>query len=173
MAATISYTSKFANVHNPVNIINNQLDIAWKKHEELDEAMINARAHYDDLFKQLQYAQLSMSVIDHNIMMTQDNINELSCVKEDMIADEEEEIYDDDNDYMYDPYVITTATLDEDYGCKPKERKVRSDVLTVRAAIMAGKSSKNHKLKPKSAKKDRSKSPEAKNQSKKVKASHM
>lgn len=171
MAATISYTSKFAIVHNPVNIINNHLDIAWKKHDELDEAIINARAYYDDLFKHLQYAQLSMSVIDHNIMMTQDYINELSCVKEDMIAEEEE--IDDDNDYMYNPYVITTATLDEDYGCKPKERKVRSDVLTVRDAIMAGKSSKNHKLKPKSAKKDRSKSPEAKKQSKKVKASHM
>jgi hypothetical protein len=172
-ATTISYTCKFATVHNPVNIINNQLDIAWKKHDELDDAMINARAHYENLLKQLEYAQLSISIVDNNITMTQDKINELSCVKDEMIAEEDDVENEDEYDYMCDPYVIRTATLDEDYGCKSKDRKVRSNVLSVRDAIMAGKSSKNHKLKPKSSKKDRSKSPEAKKQSKKVKASHM
>ena len=173
MATTISYTSKFADVHNPINNIENELSSAWEKHEHLDVQMAAAQARYYELLKDLQYAELNISVIDFNITMTQDNINELSIAKYDMLNDEQDgdiRVVDECScDYATD----FVSSLDEDYECKPKERKVRSDVLTVGAAIMSNKSSKNHKLKPKSTKKDRSKSPEAKGQSKKVRASHM
>ena len=169
MAATISYTNKFAEVHNPVNIIESQLSNEWEKNNELEESLISAQTRFNELLKELQYAALSISIIDSNIGNSQVRINELSIVKEDMLNEMKENFWDDVDDCTYDFVDYEHG----DYECKPKERKVRSDVLTVGAAIASNKSSKNHKLKPRSEKKDRSKSPEAKAQSKKVKASHM
>lgn len=44
----------------------------------------------------------------------------------------------------------------------PRERKTRKDIMTVYMAIVAKKSSKDHKLKPRSIKRDRTKLAEAK-----------
>ena len=55
-------------------------------------------------------------------------------------------------------------TSDDEDGeaIRPRDRKIRSDVLTVRDAVKAGfKTSKNHKLKPKSERVDRTKTKEA------------
>ena len=169
MAATISYTSKFAEVHNPINFIENELSYELEKNNELEESLVSAHDRYNQLLKELQYAALNIAIIDANIGNSQDKINELSVAKEDMLNETLDNFWDDVDDCAYDFVDYEHG----DYECKPKERKVRSDVLTVGAAIASNKSSKNHKLKPKSGKKDRSKSPEAKAQSKKVKASHM
>lgn len=168
MASTISYTSKFVEVHNPINIIENELSYEWEKNTELENSLVDAQSRYNQLLKELQYAELNIAIIDTNIRVSQDKINELSVTKEDMLKEEHDVDYDYDYDYDYD-----CMSAIEDYECKPRERKVRSDVLSVAASITAQKSSKNHKLKPRSVKKDRSKSPEAKAQSKKVKSSHM
>ena len=68
-------------------------------------------------------------------------------VKDIVEDDKEEEAFDDDF---------------EDVLVQPRDRKVRSDVLTARDAVKAGfKTSKNHKLKPKSERVDRTKTKEA------------
>ena len=63
MAATISYTNKFAEVHNPVNIIESQLSNEWEKNNELEESLISAQTRFNELLKELQYAALSISII--------------------------------------------------------------------------------------------------------------
>lgn len=169
MAATISYTSKFAEFHNPINVIENELSYEWEKNTELEESLVSAQIRYNELLREIQYASLNIAIIDANIGNSQVKINELSVIKEDILNETQENFWDEVDDYAYD-YIDYEHG---DYECKPKERKVRRDVMTVAAAIASNKSSKNHKLKPKSEKKDRSKSPEAKAHSKKVKASHM
>lgn len=58
--------------------------------------------------------------------------------------------------------VFDDADCEDDFAIHPRDRKVRSDVLTVRDAVKAGcKTSKNHKLKPKSERVDRTKTKEA------------
>jgi len=59
-----------------------------------------------------------------------------------------------DLDYKYNTYNLV------------KERKTIQDVLTVGNAITSKKSSKNHKLKPREIKRDRTKSTDAKTVSK-------
>lgn len=49
-----------------------------------------------------------------------------------------------------------------DVTCSVRDRKTRKDILTVGDAIRAHKSSKNHKLAPRSIKRDRTKSTEDK-----------
>jgi hypothetical protein len=78
MASTISYTSK-------VNFIENQLVSEWHKYEELNKAMVNAQTI--------------------KIALTQDNINELSIVKEDMILEQKQDDILDNED--------TTISFDE------------------------------------------------------------
>jgi hypothetical protein len=51
------------------------------------------------------------------------------------------------------------------YNCAPRSRKTRRDVLTAAEAVKAGKSSKSHKLAPRSVKRDGTKSREAKQMS--------
>lgn len=165
----MSYTS-ISKVQERVNLINNQLKSEWEKHDQLDFDMTNAQTRYNELLKELHYTEIDIAIININITNTQDSINELSLVKDDMlnaIVDELESEMGQFDDICEDNYDY------DDYECQPKERKVRSDVLTVCQAVASSKSSKNHKLKPRSNKKDRSKSPEAKTQSKRVKASHM
>ena len=54
----------------------------------------------------------------------------------------------------------------------PKERKTRADILTPAKAIMVGKNSKDHKLAPRTERKDRTKTKEAKAHTKAKRSSH-
>lgn len=150
-----------------VNMIDFNLEIEWDNHGMLSEAMENAQTKYDKLMAEIYHAKQNISIITRALIGTEDAINELSITKEDMIeslVNDEDDIWEESNDYEFDE--LDTIV------CAPRERKVRSDVLTVGAAIKCNKSSKQCKLKPKNVKKDRSKSSEAKALSKKIKASH-
>jgi inhibitor of KinA sporulation pathway (predicted exonuclease) len=59
-----------------------------------------------------------------------------------------------------------------DIEVQPKQHKSKKDILTVYQALKSQKSSKNHKLKPRTVKRDRTKTPEKKALSKAVRVSH-
>lgn len=59
-----------------------------------------------------------------------------------------------------------------DLHVSPRERKTRAMVMTPLESIMCAKSSKNHKLAPRTPKRDRTKTKEAKAHSKAVRFSH-
>ena len=54
--------------------------------------------------------------------------------------------------------------------CFVKARMTRANVMTIPMAVAAKKSSKNHKLKPRSVKRDRTKLIDSKNKSKEMRA---
>lgn len=66
-------------------------------------------------------------------------------------------------------YSITRSTMMID-ECLQKTKKSRSDIMTIPMAVAAKKSSKLHKLKPRSVKRDRTKTEEGKNKTKERKA---
>jgi hypothetical protein len=159
-----------------INALENRLGDEWTKLDTLGEQMVSAIDEYNSLLRQLKYARLDISLIETQIGDAQDTINELSIMRDDLIAegtDSQSDATDydsDDDDGMED-----SSTSDSEWGdfeVVPKQRKTRKDILTVGDAIKAHKSSKNHKLKPRSVKRDRTKSPETKSHSKCIKMSH-
>lgn len=77
----------------------------------------------------------------------------------------------------WDDIIVDFAHADStsvwDDAVKPRDRKTRKDVLTLQAAVKAQKSSKSHKLRPRTVKRDKTKTVEQKQRSKAKKTSHM
>jgi len=175
--ANIAYTAKYATFVDPIKNLNTRLDDEWQKLEHLDQRYTMAQDDYNDLLNQLHYAKMSMTILENEIGETQTTINELSLERDDMIemgsitessgsaADStESDTSDDDGSDCGSDW--------DDFEVSVKERKTRRDIMTVGQAIKSHKSSKNHKLKPRSVKRDRTKSPEHKAHTKCVKMSH-
>jgi len=151
---------------NAVLVIERDLSSEWDRQKELQDTMDDALVSYEKLLTNLRYAQLNLAVMNQNITNSQDKINDLSVKRDDMLVDREVDISDDEDGYE-------SEEMDEIFVCVPRERKTIKNVLTVVDAIKSGKSSKNHKMRVRSHKGDRTKSFEAKTHSKRVKASHM
>lgn len=160
--ATISYTTFF----NPIENMKSRIGDEWMKLEELEEQYSMAHAEYNKLLSDLHYAKMNMTIIDNEICKTQDAINELTIECEDLSTSTE-------GDYeVHDLENTDDEWEDDDIDVSIKERKTRRDILSVGQAVKSKKSSKNHKLKPRSVKRDRTKMPENKTHSKCVKMSH-
>jgi hypothetical protein len=172
---TWSYLDIYGTDEDLIRTFNNKLRVAWEKHDYFDEEKSIFEPYSEILLDKIKYTLVSISVIDLNIMMIQDKINELSIEKEDMIR-EQDRVYfysEDLSDDLSDVYDQMDDFLDFGFEFMPRERKVRSNVMTERLATKSNKPIKNHKLPPRSVKNDRSKKLEAKIFSRKVRASHM
>lgn len=148
----------------------------WQKMEVLEEKRDEVMKYRDQLMAELALVNCSLVSVDEEISQAQDKYNELSIelhdAEEEMMrgasSDSEDESFSSSEDEESDDDV-SSCSYDDDYMCQPRSRKTIKDVLTPAEACKANKTSKSHKLKPRSAKRDRSKTPEKKAQSKRMK----
>lgn len=171
-----------------INIINAKLNSEWSRLEILENNYGYAQDLYNNLMQQLKFAKMNLEILDEQITDAQDNINYMSMEKEVLEQQEEdvetEVVYVFDNDVFEEEEVgekddIEEEEIDEseedynlDIEVMPRDRKTIKDIMTVREAIKSRKSSRHAKLKPRSVKRDRTKSPEQKRVSKTHKKSH-
>lgn len=148
--------------------------------ESHDKIMSELHTIYDKLSTELYYAHLGVNLIFDSIATQQDMINELTMQHDDMMTSFMDSVSDscdwssmDQSDDEFDSYPYDSAVDWDDIMLKPLERKTRRDVMTINHAMKAHKSSKNHKLKPRSIKRDRTKTPVYKAHTKAIKMSHI
>jgi hypothetical protein len=169
-----------------------RIDCAWQQVEDLDARLNDAVDEYNasqrvciekgmSLFAMFPHvrddkideysqaisafvvASLSVTCIFYRLGDAQDRYNEAVIAYEDRylaapveaVADTEDMDDDDgDEDETVDAYVDVEVFV--------RERKTRKNVLGVRDAVKANKVNKNHKMKPRTVKRDRTKTEEAK-----------
>lgn len=154
-SVVISYTHKYDANHNPINLVNNQI-ATQKKILRAQEMELNN-------------AMLVLSITERNCVITRNRIEFLSKKRDEMTSSQPDDDYVDDFEYENQP---DDGDMYDDYEFFPKERKTRKDVLTVIESIKAQKSSKHFKMKPRTVKKDKTKTRESKNRAKIIKESH-
>lgn len=116
-------------------------------------------ADYYRAISDVTAAKLSLTSIHEELGVAQERYNELvnEVREEPFLSDEDDEDAGADAcdcDALCDIY--------DDFECCPRERKTRNDIMGAIEAVRAQKVQKKHKLKPRSTKRDRTKTPEAK-----------
>lgn len=127
-------------------------------------AMFSSRDHasYERtcyLISLINAAKMTMTSMTQAMTEAQDRYNELVIDHEDLIAvkiEEEADLDDaDEVDLTFDDGLV-------DIVVQPRERKTRKDILTPTESIKSHKATKTHKLKPRTVKRDSTKTAESK-----------
>jgi hypothetical protein len=121
----------------------------------LDDCMAFTDADYRKVMSDVVAAKITMTCLFEELGLAQDRYNELAVIRsEPMLIEEDKDDADEfDPDYSDD--------LD-DIDYVPHIRKTRRDIMPLIDAVRAQKVPKNHKLKPRSVKRDRTKTAESK-----------
>ena len=176
-----------------------QMREAWNEVVRLERDHFNNRSYMNWLIKDKQYNIDYLRYLQHQIDIVHSNIRYINMYREHAIYDQKEiEIqlafakahylsldrefgdykcdplpeYDDECEDYYD-YCMADEDSAYEYedNVEPRQRRTKADRLTVEEASKASKSSKNHKLKPRSIKRDKTKTNEKKTFSRTVRAS--
>lgn len=200
-AINVSYTPKMKMYFDPIETMNDKLNDKLVIMDNLDiildascDKLYNAKQELENAVKAKQELENALRLADEKIMMAeyelanamlnfnvnvekmnvvQDEYNNIAIKLEDYMNKDFEVSQEDESDD--DQISSDEADLEEEYDLVtvvPKMRLTRKDVLTPDEAVKANKASKMHKLKPRSVKRDLTKTKEKKTTSKRVKMSH-
>lgn len=173
----VSYTPKMHKYFDLVEVMQAKLQDKLHEMEKLDVIIQASRERVKKAEDDFNLAALNYNVDLNKMAEVQDQYNEIAIQLEDYINElENEEFKVNPHDYVdSDEYESDDADLEEEYRVvtvTPRLRMTRKNVLTPEEAVKANKASKMHKLKPRSKKRDLTKTKEDKNNSKRVKKSH-
>lgn len=143
-----------------------QLNMTYYKeaarHSDLTLALLDnnptvSDVEYERIVSEVNALKLAMTSVFEELALAQDRYNELviedTNVREEPILEDDESDEDEQKDELYDLY---------DIDMSPPDRKTRKDIMSLVEAVKAHKVQKTHKIKPRSIKRDRTKTAESK-----------